>query len=78
VSAASSLKAQEAWLKAGIEAGWVSEPYCMAHDTGRLHPGHEKELRAEGLDDDDLLDVCSAAVTLTPAAYVTGEPWPDA
>ena len=78
MSSASSLKAREAWLKAGTDAGWVSEPYCMAHDTGRLHPAHAAELRAEGADDDDLLDVCSSVVTLTPSDYLGTGPWPDA
>ena len=46
-------------------------------DTGRLHPAHEAELRAEGADD-DLLDVCSSVVTLTPSDYLGTGPWPDA
>lgn len=46
-----------AWLAVGIDQGWVTPPFCVAHDGV---PYTEEELR----EDEDMCDVCAFAVRL--------------
>lgn len=49
------------WLRQGIDAGWVTEPFCCAHDGT---PFTDFELAEEELGDYDLMDHCAHAVRL--------------
>jgi hypothetical protein len=49
----------EAWLEAGIKAGWVTEPCCITHG------GFPLTVDEAGMDDDELMDCCVHAVRLT-------------
>lgn len=51
------------WLQQGIDAGWVSEPFCEAHD-GAPFTARERELLEQDDGDLDIMDQCMHAVRL--------------
>jgi len=53
------------WLQQGIDAGWITQPFCCAHDGT---PFTDAEMAAEEDEDNeiiyDLMDHCVHAVRL--------------
>lgn len=45
------------WLQAGIDVGWISEPFCDTHDMAPLTEDEQREW-------DDGHDCCAHAVRL--------------
>lgn len=53
-----------AWLSISISRGWVSEPYCSAHDQPLITDAERAEMRARDQDewDMEMLDRCQTSV----------------
>lgn len=49
------------WLDVGIQAGWISPPFCEAHDGVFFTP---VEMAKDGKEGFDLMDHCVRSVRL--------------
>ena len=53
---------QAEWVQTGIDAGWITEPYCSAHDSHPLTADELAEVRADP--ECDILDRCTYSVRI--------------